>query len=97
MSDLPAEHKKSVLDHLNHIAPDTFDEGEFGRWRFSSLAREGSRWRVGFENSGAPDGDVVSFAFEGDCVDEQGIVRSEWFEALNDAVMSWESEQSDWG
>ncbi len=100
MSTLSPEHTKIVLAHLNSIAPDTFNEGDFSRWSFTSVRRKGAEWSVGFTNTGAADGDGVSFSFDGECVDEHGSVRSEWFEVLNTAVLEWESEMrgdGDWG
>lgn len=92
MSTLSPEHTKIVLAHLNQIAPDTFNEGEFGRWKFTNVSRNGADWYVGFTNSGVVDGDGVSFAFDGECVGEHGSIRSEWFEALNSAVLAWETD-----
>lgn len=100
MSTLSPEHTSIVLAHLNSIAPDTFNEGEFSRWKFTSVSRKGAEWYVAFTNTGAADGDGVSFAFDGECVDAHGSVRSEWFDALNSAVLEWESEMvggGDWG
>ena len=67
-------------------------EGDFGNWKFTSMSREGDQWRIGFTNSGAEDGDVMTFAFADECVDESGGIRSEWAEAVNNAVFRWEGE-----
>lgn len=90
-SDLASTHAKQALEHLNEICPDTFDEGEFGPWTFHQLSRQGSRWALSFDNSKGQD--CVLFTFEGDCVDEDGVVNDEWFEQASDAISDWENSQ----
>ncbi len=85
---LTPEHQKRALDHLNEICPDTFDEGENGPWKFTSLSREGSTWTLAFQN--AAGSDSVRFEFDGDCVDETGIV-ADWFERINARIAEWEA------
>ena len=97
MTVLSTEHKTLALKHLNDIAPDTFNEGQFGSWKFTSLRREEDRWNVGFRNSGASDGDVASFTFAGDAVDASGSVSSDWFEALSAAILNWEQDMDGGG
>lgn len=97
MSSLSPAHTQTVLAHLNEIAPDTFDEGSFGRWTFTSLRRDADTWALAFTNTGAVDGDLTTFHFAGDCVDADGRVSDAWFEAVNTAVLDWESEMSDGG
>ncbi|MBX3216786.1 MAG: hypothetical protein KF850_32425 [Labilithrix sp.] len=87
---LTDEQKKQALSHLNEICPDTFDEGEFGPWKFTDLARDGARWTLAFENRDGAD--RVSFEFAGDCVDDGGIVVTDWFEQINARILEWESE-----
>ena len=97
MAALSPEHKALALAHLNDIAPDTFDEGQFGQWKFSTLQREDDRWNLAFSNTGSSDGDVVSFAFAGDAIDARGSVNPAWFEALSAAVLDWESGMGEGG
>lgn len=99
MSTVTPEHKQIVLAHLNDIAPDTFNEGSFHRWRFWGLKREADQWRVNFSNSSheGDEGDGVSFEHAGDCVDADGGIHAEWFEALNAAILRWEGAQGDGG
>jgi hypothetical protein len=89
---LAEEHRQIVLAHLNDIAPDTFNEGEFSDWSFPTLKLEGSTWMLAFRNSGTEGSEVVQFSFEGDAVDANGAVQEDWMEALNAAIFGWESE-----
>jgi hypothetical protein len=88
-------HKQAALAHLNEIAPDTFDEGEFGPWTFTGLRREDDTWVLEFDNAEGADG--VRFKYAGDCVDEAGSVADDWFEQINQAILEWESEVSGHG
>lgn len=83
-------HKKAALAHLDDIAPDTFDEGEFGPWTFTGLDREGDEWTLDFDNSEGSDS--VTFTFSGDCLDDSGGVVKEWFEEINTALLAWEQD-----
>ncbi|MEX1365212.1 MAG: hypothetical protein AB1Z98_18945 [Nannocystaceae bacterium] len=83
-------HKQAALEHLNEICPDTFDEGEFGPWKFTGLSRKGDEWSLAFENSEGDDG--ITFTFAGDCVDGSGSVVDEWFEQINSGILEWEQE-----
>lgn len=81
-------HKEVVLTHLNDICPDTFDEGEFGPWTFTGLTRDGSTWTVSFEN--ALGDESAGFDYDGDCVDERGVVDPDFFEQLSGSISAWE-------
>lgn len=83
-------HKQAALEHLNEIGPDTFDEGEFGPWKFTDLAREGDQWSLAFENSEGADG--ITFTFAGDCIDGSDSVVDEWFEQINSGILEWEQQ-----
>ncbi len=91
---LSDEHKKAALSHLNEICPDTFNEGEFGPWTFTDLAREGEEWTLQFNNSEGAD--LVNFGFSGNCIDDSGGVVDEWFEKINAAIIEWEMGMSDY-
>ena len=90
MSELSMEQKKEALAYLNEIAPDTFDEGEFGSWRFTSISRSEEEWRIGFRNRSAADGDVLTFRLAGEAM-EGGAPRQAWSDALQRAVFDWEA------
>jgi hypothetical protein len=87
---LSDDHKQAALAHLNEIAPDTFDEGEFGPWTFTGLSREGDTWTLEFDN--AEGGDAIGFVFAGNCVEDSGGIVDEWFEQINGAILEWEAE-----
>lgn len=90
---LISAHKTAALAHLNDICPDTFDEGTFGPWTFTDLTRAGSAWTLSFDNSTGSD--AVAFTFDGDCIDANGGVVSDWFEEINKAILDWEGEHGD--
>jgi hypothetical protein len=86
---LTEKSKKVALEHLNEICPDTFDEGEFGPWKFTALERDGASWTLSFNNVNG-EGSVM-FDFDGDCLDAKGIVVSDWFEQINAAILVYEA------
>ena len=86
---LTDEHKKRALDHLNEICPDTFNEGAFGPWTFTDLARTGATWTLSFSNASGRD--RVQFECDASCVDEDESIPSRWFDALNARIIEWES------
>jgi hypothetical protein len=93
---LSAEHRKILLDHLNEIAPDTFNEGEFSGWQFRTIdVVDGSTWMVAFRNSGTEGSEVLQFSFEGDALDGDGGVRDAWTDALNKAIFAWEARNNE--
>ena len=93
---LDAAHAAAALAHLNEICPDTFDEGSFGPWTFTSLTREGNTWRLAFSNSTGDD--AVRFTFAEPCVEgPHNSINSNWFEAVNSAILDWEGQQGDDG
>ena len=92
MDNTPTNPADEVLKFLNQIAPDTFNEGEFGNWTFTSLARKGDEWRIGFRNRAAADGDVLTFELAGEAFDPAGNLRQEWLDALNNAIFGWEGD-----
>lgn len=89
---MTTDPKTTILSFLNDIAPDTFSEGDFANWTFRSMSRDGDSWRIGFRNTGAEDGDVLSFTFAGEALDTTGSVRREWLDTLQQAVFRWEGE-----
>ncbi len=91
MSTLAPAHKAAALAQLNDIAPDTFDEGEFGPWTFTDLTREGDEWTLSFDNGEA---DSVTFTHTGDCIVD-GAMSQDWFEQINAAILEWESQNGD--
>ncbi len=94
---LSAEHRQTLLSHLNDIAPDTFNEGDYGNWDFRTIQLEGSTWMVAFRNSGTDGSEVLQFSFEGDAVDAEGRVQDAWMDALNEAIFAWERAAGDDG
>ena len=85
---LSDEHKKIALAHLNDICPDTFDEGEFGPWKFTDLSRNEDRWTLAFDN--CEGGDSVRFTWATDCVNAEGSIVDDWFEQISAAILEWE-------
>ena len=90
---LTESDKNDALAHLNEICADTFNEGEFGPWKFKKLSLKGKEWTLTFTNY--EGGDAVSFEFDGECIDDDGQVDSDWFDAVNTAIIEWEAEMSD--
>lgn len=91
---LDVNHAAAALAHLNEICPDTFDEGSFGPWTFTTLSREANTWRLAFSNSTGDD--AVRFSFDGACVQgPHNIVNNAWFDAVNAAILVWESEHAE--
>lgn len=89
MAILTDEHREIGLAHLNEICPDTFDEGEFGPWTFTSLGRKDDAWTLEFDNSAGSD--LVEFTYAGGVVDDGGGVSHDWFEQVSAAIQTWES------
>jgi hypothetical protein len=86
---LTQEHKRRTLDHLNDICPDTFDEGAFGPWTFTDLTQKGATWTLSFSNKSGRD--CVEFDSDASCLDEDERISSEWFDALNARILTWEA------
>ncbi len=95
MTSLEPADKSLALAHLNDICPDTFDEGDFGPWKFTDLTREGDQWTLTF-NNGEASGDDVEFTFAGSCRDG-GEVDQNWFQQVNAAILVWERKMSGGG
>jgi hypothetical protein len=80
----------AIVDALNDVAPDTFDEGDHGPWTFSKLASKAGRWTLVFEAGGQPGS--VSFPFDGHCLDEDGTMATDWYESgAVPALHAWET------
>ncbi|MBN1499089.1 MAG: hypothetical protein JW982_02960 [Spirochaetes bacterium] len=89
---LSDREKKTVLDGLNEICPDTFNEGSHGEWEFTDIVQDGKKWIVHFNNDSGTD--YVSFNYDGSCVSKNDMSQ-DWFESLSAAVSDWEMEQMD--
>lgn len=85
------EQRVAVLEQLNDICPDTFDEGPFAPWKFTALTRNDDRWTLSFENSEGRSS--ASFTFQGDAVDANGIVAKRWFTRARKALNEWERDR----
>lgn len=81
---------QALCKHINQIAPDTFDEGEFGPWNFLKVTREGTSWRIKFDN--AEGIDEVTFQQESPGLLANGNIDEPWMESLNHAVSIWEAK-----
>ena len=88
-SVISSQDSEFVCSWLNELAPDTFDEGEFGEWTFQSIKINDGEWVVEFHNSEGDDS--VSFTHSGGAVVE-GVVESSWMDRLNQAILQWECE-----
>ncbi len=90
--------KKAILDFLNEIAPDTYDEGEYSKWEFTDVSQKGDTYTVYFENehyeaNGYRESSSVTFATSAPPVDENEdpLVNLEWIEVLDKAILEWEN------
>jgi hypothetical protein len=82
--------RTNLLDEVNEVSPDTFDEGPLGPWKFTDVARSGSTWTLSFVNREGKG--AISFEYDGAAFDEDGLVSEGWSEQLNDAVATYEEE-----
>lgn len=85
----------TVLEHLNDVAPDTFDEAGLGNWTFTGIEKTATKWVVAFDVG--EESDAVAFATKHHLVDAQGQTSSRWFDALGKAVSRWSETRSDFG
>lgn len=84
MSSLTADQRRCLLEYLDGIAPETFEESAdvypalFSPFRH--VSREGNRWTV------TSSADTVQFEFSGEALEPTGMPTQEWFSALVAAV-----------
>jgi len=78
------QDQKRILSNLNSIAPDTFNEGQFGPWKFKSITQQDQTFTLTFTNAEGA-GEIV-FDYEGDPMDD-GYMSDEFFEVINECIL----------
>ncbi|MCU0655337.1 MAG: hypothetical protein MUF64_08635 [Polyangiaceae bacterium] len=90
---LTRAERKVVLEHLNEIAPDTFDEGELGPWSFEDISVVNGEFRVAASNR---DGETALwFKHPGPVLGGPGRVNPSWFDAFSRCMLATEQESDD--
>lgn len=87
--ELPLEEEEvaTVLQHLNDISPDTFDEAGLGNWEFTGIEQTAKAWIVAFDVRG--ESDFVSFSCKHHFVEADGQPTEKWVSALSRAIAKW--------
>jgi hypothetical protein len=84
MPSLTADQRRCLLEYLDGVGPETFEEPADVYPAlvspFRHVAREGNRWIV------TSSADTVQFDFAGEALEPTGMPTSEWFNALVAAV-----------
>ncbi|MBK7882628.1 MAG: hypothetical protein IPJ81_01415 [Chitinophagaceae bacterium] len=94
--------KKEILRFLNDVAPDTYNEGEYGNWEFKDVTKDGNEYTIDFENEhyeaeGERNSDSITFTTDLAPLNADGGVNLDWLDILNKTLQDEENPSGMYG
>ncbi|MBT8493958.1 MAG: hypothetical protein KJO07_12970 [Deltaproteobacteria bacterium] len=80
--------EKKAVDHLNAIAPGSYDDGELGPWHFEALEVQQGDWTLSFVNRAGSG--ALRFFFDRPCLSFTGEVDPQWLSKASEAIAAHE-------